>query len=151
MLLATASPQSPSPSVSGVLALLEKYEETRRRTQWICQPLEIDDYSAQPHPDVSPPKWHLGHTTWFFETLVLGKCLPNYSAFDPQYQYLFNSYYKSLGVHQPRSLRGNLTRPPVKQVYQYRQHVDGHIRQMLQNEPPKNLSPEAYQGNFVLD
>ena len=75
-------------------------------------------------PDASPTKWHLAHTTWLFETVVLGKFLPDYKPFDPPYAYLFNSYYEGLGPRHPRPQRGMLSRPPVRRYLEYRLHVD---------------------------
>ena len=78
--------------------LLEKYMAVRNHTEEICSPLKTEDYVVQPVVDVSPPKWHIGHTTWFFETFILKPYLENYEEFDPQYNYVFNSYYETVGA-----------------------------------------------------
>lgn len=112
--------------------LLTAYHTTRQTTERLMQPLATEDYIPQPVVDVSPPKWHLGHTTWFFENFVLVPHLPNYKLFDARFGFLFNSYYESVGQRVLRHHRGNLTRPTVAEVYAYRAHVDEHLQQLLQ-------------------
>jgi ergothioneine biosynthesis protein EgtB len=107
------------------------YHAVRKQSEAICQPLEIEDYVVQPVAEVSPPKWHLGHTTWFFETFILKKYLTGYKEFDPQYNYVFNSYYETVGARVVRTDRGNLTRPTVRSVYQYRSYVDEAMKSFL--------------------
>ncbi|MBI4782140.1 MAG: ergothioneine biosynthesis protein EgtB [Oscillatoriophycideae cyanobacterium NC_groundwater_1537_Pr4_S-0.65um_50_18] len=106
------------------LSLGDRYQRVRTLSEKICQPLEAEDYVIQTMPDVSPPKWHLAHTTWFFETFLLVPYLPDYEVFHAQYGYLFNSYYEAVGQRHPRPQRGLLARPTVKEVYQYRAYVD---------------------------
>ena len=100
------------------------FARVRRASETICTPLETEDYVVQTMDDVSPPKWHLAHTTWFFETFLLREFLPDYQEFHPQYGYLFNSYYEAVGKRHPRPQRGLVSRPTVAEVYQYRAHVD---------------------------
>ncbi len=107
-----------------LLSLADRYQQIRQISEKICQPLAIEDYPIQSMPDVSPPKWHLAHTTWFFETFILLEHLPGYTAFHPQFGYLFNSYYEAVGSRHPRHQRGMLSRPTVAEVYSYRAHVD---------------------------
>src|SRR3954447_5016693 len=104
--------------------LLEFYERVRSYTETLCEPLEIEDYIPQPSVDVSPPKWNIAHTTWFFEEMILKKFVPGYNAFDPQFGFLFNSYYNSVGERTARDHRGDLSRPTVKRVFEFRAHVD---------------------------
>ncbi|MDR6368888.1 ergothioneine biosynthesis protein EgtB [Chryseobacterium bernardetii] len=111
----------------------KKYKDIRRRSEEICAPLEIEDYVVQPIVDVSPPKWHLGHTTWFFETFILTPHFPDYKVFDPHYNYVFNSYYETIGARVIRTDRGNLSRPSVSEVYQYRKYVDEHMEAFLES------------------
>ena len=85
--------------------------------------------------DASPPKWHLAHTTWFFETFVLKQAVPNYKPFHPAYEYLFNSYYEGVGTRHPRHQRGLLSRPLVAEIYEYREHVDDALRTLLTSNP----------------
>lgn len=121
-----------NPSVSVLNSLLiEQYKNVREASEKICEPLEIEDYVLQPIADVSPPKWHLGHTTWFFETFILLKHLKGYEAFNPHYNFVFNSYYESVGARVIRVNRGNLSRPTVTQVYEYRRHVDQEMKRFL--------------------
>lgn len=106
------------------MTFLERYRSVRKRTEDICEPLEPEDFVVQPVADVSPPKWHLGHTTWFFETFILKNFLNSYKEFNADYNYVFNSYYETVGARVIRTDRGNLSRPTVKQIYKYRHHVD---------------------------
>jgi ergothioneine biosynthesis protein EgtB len=94
--------------------------------------LGTEDYVIQSMPDASPVKWHLAHTSWFFETFVLVPHLPGYRLFRPEFGYLFNSYYNAIGPRWPRSLRGQLSRPSVEEVYQYRMHVDTCMEELFQ-------------------
>jgi ergothioneine biosynthesis protein EgtB len=110
---------------------LRNYHTVRQLSATLCQPLEIEDYGLQAMADVSPPKWHLAHTTWFFETFLLRPYLPGYQEFHPGYGYLFNSYYESVGDRHPRPQRGLLSRPTVAEVYAYRVHVDEAMEQLL--------------------
>src|SRR5690606_40288991 len=112
-------------------ALSSKYKRVRKRSEDICSTLKTEDYVVQPMVDVSPPKWHLGHTSWFFETFLLISHLKGYTPYDPTYSYVFNSYYESLGVRVIRTDRGNLSRPTVEEVYDYRHHVDAAMEDLL--------------------
>src|SRR6185295_11449582 len=94
-------------------------------------PLAVEDYVVQSMPDVSPPKWHLAHTTWFFETFVLAPSTPGYLPVDPRYAVLFNSYYDTVGEQHPRDRRGHLSRPTVDEVYAYRRAVDARLADLL--------------------
>ncbi len=114
-----------------MIDLLNKYRSVRRRSEQICATLKTEDYVVQPVVDVSPPKWHLGHTSWFFETFILLHHLPNYSCFNPSFPFVFNSYYESLGARVIRTNRGNLSRPAVEEVYQYRRYIDAAMEQLL--------------------
>jgi len=113
------------------LTLSDRYHQVRSWSEKICQPLETEDYVIQTMPDVSPPKWHLAHTTWFFETFLLVPYLTDYAVFQPQYGYLFNSYYEAVGQRHPRPQRGLLSRPTVPEVYQYRAYVDEAMRSLF--------------------
>src|SRR6266478_9700126 len=104
--------------------LARRYAETRRRTDALAEPLSAEDQTVQSMPDVSPTKWHRAHTTWFFETFVLGPELAGYSSPNPAYAHLFNSYYEQVGSRHPRSERGVLSRPTVSEIADYRRHVD---------------------------
>ncbi|MEO8861982.1 MAG: ergothioneine biosynthesis protein EgtB [Ginsengibacter sp.] len=119
--------------------LLEKYNEVRRHSEEICKPLKTEDYVVQPIVDVSPPKWHIGHTTWFFETFILKPNMLNYGEFDPQYNYVFNSYYETVGARVIRTDRGNLSRPSVEDIYKFRKHIDTAMNEFLQTHLAQEL------------
>jgi ergothioneine biosynthesis protein EgtB len=95
----------------------------RQQSEILCRPLANEDFCIQPMDDASPPKWHLAHTSWFFETFLLKEFLAGYRPFHPRYEYLFNSYYNGVGNPYPRSRRGLLSRPTVAEMFEYRQHV----------------------------
>jgi ergothioneine biosynthesis protein EgtB len=115
------------------------FKKIRHRTEEICAPLQIEDYSAQPVVDVSPPKWHLGHTTWFFETFILKPYLKDYVPFDERFGFLFNSYYNHEGLRVAREARGTMTRPSLEKVKAYRSYVDSGVLQWLQSQPSSDL------------
>ncbi|GAB5523224.1 MAG: ergothioneine biosynthesis protein EgtB [Roseivirga sp.] len=112
-------------------SLFSKYTEVRSLTEEICEPLQPEDFVVQPVVDVSPPKWHLAHTTWFFENFILKEFMSDYQLFDDDYHFLFNSYYETEGDRWIRSERGVLSRPWVKEIMAYRQYVDEHMKQFL--------------------
>ena len=120
-------------------SLLDFFIETRRYSEQLCEPLEIEDYVVQPIVDVSPPKWHLGHTTWFFEEFILKPHMSGYQIFHEDFSFVFNSYYEAVGKRVVRTDRGNLSRPSVKKGYAYRTHVTEHIRQFFEKEQSKEL------------
>jgi ergothioneine biosynthesis protein EgtB len=103
--------------------MAEAYAAVRAHSQALAAPLSAEDCAIQSMPDASPVKWHLAHTSWFFETVILGK-RPGYKPFDPRFAFLFNSYYEALGPRHPRPRRGLLTRPSLEEVYAYRAHID---------------------------
>lgn len=123
-----------APSTYSIVALSERYRAVRRATEALCQPLEVEDYQIQTMPDVSPTKWHIAHVSWFFETFLLQPYLQDYQVFHPDFAYLFNSYYETVGTFHPRPQRGLLNRPILEQVYAYRVYVDRHMEQLLQQE-----------------
>ncbi|MDP9047343.1 MAG: ergothioneine biosynthesis protein EgtB [Bacteroidota bacterium] len=112
-----------------------RYIQVRQYTQQICAPLQTEDYVVQPVADVSPPKWHIGHTTWFFETFILKPYFMGYQEYNPEYNYVFNSYYETVGNRVIRTDRGNLSRPTVIEIYRYREYVDEAMNNFL-CEPP---------------
>ncbi|MDO1512092.1 ergothioneine biosynthesis protein EgtB [Maribacter confluentis] len=119
--------------------LLDFFIETRKHTEAICKPLEIEDYVVQPIIDVSPPKWHLGHTTWFFEEFILNTYSSNYQVFDDDFSFVFNSYYETVGKRVVRADRGNLSRPSVKKVFEYRDYVTQAMTNLLEYNNDKTL------------
>lgn len=119
--------------------LLEKFKETRNYSVELCKPLEIEDYIPQPVDFASPPKWHLSHSTWFCEEMILKKYFKDYKIFNPHFSFLFNSYYHAIGERAIRTERGTNTRPTVEEVYEYRKHVDSHIGKLLENNKNSEL------------
>jgi len=113
-------------------AAIERFEAVRRDTESLTANLAPEDQSIQSMPDVSPTKWHLGHTTWFFETFLLSRFDPDYRVFDPAFGYLFNSYYEAVGPRHPRPERGLLSRPTLDIVMAYRDHVSAAIARLIE-------------------
>ena len=119
--------------------ILDFFLETRHTTENICKPLEIEDYVVQPIVDVSPPKWHLGHSTWFFEEFILKSFKDNYECFNDSYGFVFNSYYESFGKRVVRTNRGNLSRPTVNDIYKYRHYITKQMELLLQDNDSEEL------------
>ncbi len=118
----------------------------RAQTRHLCDPLETEDFVVQPLTEVSPPKWHLAHTSWFFEQFILQPHLRGYRVFDPAYAPLFNSYYKSVGPHWPQSRRGTLSRPTVREIFAYRSHVDAAMTALLRAAAPPAVAELTEAG-----
>jgi ergothioneine biosynthesis protein EgtB len=134
----TASPAT-SPHLDSSVrcaTLLDRFLEVRAFTSALCETLEVDDFGVQSMPDCSPAKWHLAHTTWFFETFVLAVARPGDAPFDPRFGFLFNSYYEGVGARHPRPRRGLLTRPTVPDVFAYRAAVEERMTELLGDEAP---------------
>ena len=118
--------------------LVEAFRSTRNQSIHACELLEVEDYGLQAAAFTSPPKWHLAHTTWFFETFILKPLVLDYQVYHPLYEMLFNSYYNAVGEQYPRPQRGLLSRPTVTEVMTYRDHVDDAMIQLLsQTTHPK--------------
>ena len=115
--------------------LAARYSHIRGVSLEICAGLQTEDFVVQSMPDASPTKWHLAHTSWFFEQFLLKPQLPGYRAFHPDFEYLFNSYYQSVGRMHERPQRGLLTRPTVEEVLRYRAHVDEHMQKLFRARP----------------
>lgn len=112
-------------------ALARRFSQVRAHSLALAEPLSAEDQCIQSMPDASPTKWHLAHSSWFFEAVVLRAHVPDYRPFDERFFYLFNSYYEALGPRHPRPLRGLLTRPPLEQVLAYRAHVDAAVQSFI--------------------
>ena len=124
--------------IDAALTLSQRLLALRARTVALCAPLEIEDYVIQASDSVSPPKWHLAHTSWFFETFILLPFAPGYRVFDEAYAHLFNSYYETAGTFFPRAQRGMLSRPTVADIYRYRRHVDEALQGLLRDLPQRH-------------
>jgi ergothioneine biosynthesis protein EgtB len=124
--------------------LIQRYRKVRARTEALCAPLEIEDYCIQAMENASPPKWHLAHATWFFETFVLVPYAGDYRMLREEYAHLFNSYYETAGTFFPRPQRGMLSRPTASEVYHYRRHVDAALQELLA-QPPEEHADDIRQ------
>ena len=111
------------------------YATVRARTEALCQPLTVEDHAMQPMVDASPPKWHLAHTTWFFDTFVLQPHRPGWTPPPELWQHLFNSYYEAVGSRHPRPQRGLLSRPPLREIIAWRHRVDDALEELLADGP----------------
>ena len=129
--LPSTRPPPSGPAEPGTACALERYRSVRAATEALCAPLSPEDMALQSMPDASPAKWHLAHTTWFFETFVLVPGSASYRPFHPAFEQLFNSYYRSVGDPFPRPKRGLLSRPSVQEVLRYRRHVDAEMERLL--------------------
>jgi ergothioneine biosynthesis protein EgtB len=139
----TARKQGTEAPDFALVPLRDRYKSVRGVSMRIARPLQAEDLVVQSMPDVSPMKWHLAHTSWFFEQFLLGPGYPGYEIYDPNYGYLFNSYYETVGARHARAERGLLTRPTVAEVMKYRQHVDGFMLRLLED-------PDAVQKCCAL-
>ncbi len=113
--------------------LKQYYNRVRSVTEEICKPLTVEDHVIQPIIDVSPPKWHLGHTTWFYEAMFLNEYVENYKDFHPDYAFVLNSYYNSFGVRVDRDRRGSLSRPTVDDIMTFRTEIDARMTNLIDN------------------
>ncbi|HEY4384295.1 MAG TPA: ergothioneine biosynthesis protein EgtB [Ktedonobacteraceae bacterium] len=122
---------------------IDRYQSVRRFSEYLCEPLVTEDYVVQSMPDVSPTKWHLAHVSWFFETFLLSQAIPDYQSPHPQYAYLFNSYYNTLGKRHSRPRRGLISRPTVEEVYEYRRDIDDLVLNLLEHLDERRLAELA--------
>ncbi|MDH5760757.1 MAG: ergothioneine biosynthesis protein EgtB [Gemmatimonadota bacterium] len=128
MSTATRSPSTVIPATPRTAEeLLTRYRAVRAFTERMCEGMEAEDFVVQSMPDVSPTKWHLAHTTWFFEAFLLRPSVDGYEPFHQEYSYLFNSYYNAIGEQFCRPRRGQISRPTVREVFAYRGYVDEHV------------------------
>jgi ergothioneine biosynthesis protein EgtB len=131
--VSTAGVSRPQPEIG------HRFNEVRQRTLALCEPLTPEDMMVQSCPEASPAKWHLAHTTWFFESFVLGEFLPGYRLFHEDFPWLFNSYYESFSAFPEKRLRSSFSRPGLEEVLRYRAHVDAAMERLFEREP----EPEA--------
>lgn len=129
--------QPPEPLSASGAGLLEDFRRVRHQSLALAAPLSVEDQVVQAMPDASPVKWHLAHTSWFFETFVLGPYQGSYHPFDPEFGFLFNSYYEAIGARHPRPARGLLTRPSASRVAAYRAHIDEAIERLILDGAPQ--------------
>jgi ergothioneine biosynthesis protein EgtB len=127
----TLSRENVSPVVEDRTEIIESFRKTRALTEELAGPLMIEDYVIQSMEDVSPPKWHLGHTSWFFDAFLLKRFSPNYKVYHELYEFVFNSYYEAVGDRVPRPNRGLLSRPTVQDIYNYRAYIDSEMFSLI--------------------
>ena len=132
-----AAHSAPTPAAA---MLARRYRDIRATTVGLADPLSPEDCALQSMPDASPVKWHLAHTSWFFETFVLSPNLPGYPLFHPQFRVLFNSYYNAVGDKHPRPERGLISRPGLADVLAYREHVDERMAELLGHPIPQEVA-----------
>ena len=125
----------PVPKVARAVTLLDRFRSVRAATMRFCAPLTPEDMMVQSCAEASPVKWHLAHTSWFFEAFVLSEYVAGYQPFDPDFKWLFNSYYRALGEMPEKRLRASFSRPPLAQILAYRAHVDAAICSLLEHTP----------------
>ncbi|MEE8595972.1 MAG: ergothioneine biosynthesis protein EgtB [Gemmatimonadota bacterium] len=140
---ATLAPSAPPSPETCATEVLDRYRTVRAVTEGIAAPLAPEDCVVQTMADVSPTKWHLAHVSWFFETFVVEPHLAGYRPLNPQYAYLFNSYYVQAGERHCRDRRGYISRPTVDEVYEYRAYVDEHVAQLLESAGDATLESVA--------
>ncbi len=129
--------------------LLQAYHTVRQFTEFLCDPLETEDYVVQSMEDVSPTKWHIAHVSWFFEAFLLRPYFKGFREFDPIFNYLFNSYYVSVGERHCRPRRGLLSRPSVEHVFSFRKHIDRQMESFIKDIPESeyaHLAPLVVLG-----
>src|SRR3954451_8506481 len=157
--MAVAAPMARADLEPAPNEIAERLFATRKLTLELAAPLTDADATIQPFPDASPSKWHLAHTTWFFETFVLRDHVPGYQPFDDRFAYLFNSYYEGEGARQARPKRGMISRPSLDEVRAYRSHVDESLARALPSLPVAALDllelginhEQQYQELFLTD
>jgi len=140
--------QASNPKMDALGHLCAFYKDVRSHTERLCEPLEIEDYIPQPIVDVSPPRWNIAHTTWFFEEMILKKFVPNYKVFDASFGFLFNSYYNSVGARTARDHRGDLSRPTVNRIFEYRKYVDEQMNGLLAK--PSEGGTQSFRDLVIL-
>jgi ergothioneine biosynthesis protein EgtB len=126
--------------------LFQEFAKVRRQSEELCAPLTPEDMMVQSCPEASPAKWHLAHTTWFFETFLLREFLPGYKEFHPDFLWLFNSYYNSVSDQPDKKLRASFSRPSAEAILSYRQHVQDGIQQLLSSAPSEEVTRRIVLG-----
>src|SRR4051794_30744330 len=134
----------------GIAAAAADYCAVRSLTELLAEPVSAEDQTVQSMPDVSPTKWHRAHTTWFFETFLLERCVPSYEPVEPAYRMLFNSYYEGVGPKYPRAQRGAVTRPGAAEVGRYRRQVDAAVLDLLGTDATSRPDDDALLSTLEL-
>jgi len=126
--------------------LFEDFSKVRRQSEQLCLPLSPEDMMVQSCAEASPAKWHLAHTTWFFETFLLRAFLAGYREYNPDFLWLFNSYYNSVSDQPEKKLRASFSRPPMETIFDYRRHVQEGIERLLASNPPQEATERIVLG-----
>src|SRR5450432_2569037 len=126
--------------------LLEDFAKVRCQSEQLCRPLSPEDMMVQSCAEASPAKWHLAHTTWFFETFLLREFLAGYREFHPDFRWLFNSYYNSVSDQPDKKLRASFSRPPVEAIFRYRRHVQEGMQTLLASTVPEEVTRRIILG-----
>ena len=134
----------------GTRSLTALFDDVRARSEYYCAPLTLEDHALQAIPETSPPKWHLAHTTWFFETFLLEPFLPGHTPFNPAFRALFNSYYNSVGEQFSRAQRGLLSRPALAEVLEWRDVVNQGVRTLLANARNDDALNDEVQRRLLI-
>ena len=121
------------------MSVLDSFKHIRNHSAELCKNLLVEDFGIQAAEFVSPPKWHLAHTTWFFETFILLPNVKDYTVFNPNFNFLFNSYYNNVGERILQNNRGNMSRPSTDEIFAYRSYVDEKMQNFLQGEHDKKI------------
>jgi ergothioneine biosynthesis protein EgtB len=129
----------PAREVTEAFLLGEAFSKVRQQSERLCQPLSAEDMMVQSLPEASPAKWHMAHTTWFFETFLLSQYLPSFREYDANFRWLFNSYYNSISDQPEKKLRASFSRPGVEEILSYRRYVDEAIQQLIQYDPSQEV------------
>src|ERR1700691_1619072 len=126
--------------------LFEDFLRVRRQSEDLCRPLTPEDMMVQSCAEASPAKWHLAHTTWFFETFLLREFFAGYREYNPAFRWLFNSYYNAISDQPEKKLRASFSRPPVETILHYRRHVQEGIQRLLASDPPEEAARRIVLG-----
>jgi ergothioneine biosynthesis protein EgtB len=137
---------TPTREITEAIALGETFCRVRQQSETLCQPLSPEDMMVQSLSEASPAKWHMAHTAWFFETFLLSPYLPSYREYDPDFRWLFNSYYNSISDQPEKKLRASFSRPGVEEILNYRRHVDEGIQQLIKSDPPQEAVQRIVLG-----
>src|ERR1700749_3358339 len=126
-------------ATAAATSLLARYKAIRLASRHLCEPLSAEDMMVQSCPEASPVKWHLAHTTWFFETFLLREYLPGYRPFHPDFVWLFNSYYNAVSDQPAKQLRSSFSRPGLAEILEYRRHVEAAMQELMDRDPAEDV------------
>ena len=137
---------SPSLATETTQDLRSQFLQVRRQSEQLCLPLTPEDMMVQSCAEASPAKWHLAHTTWFFETFLLAEFVPGYKPFNPEFRWLLNSYYNSVSDQPEKKLRASFSRPSAEEIFRYREHVQAGMERLLASDPGREVTERVVLG-----